>query len=752
MKPRRRLPIAPLPLCLACLLLAVSAAVTGAAFAGDGVADNGISPVAEAGAVNFELDVMPVLASAGCNSGACHGKQRGQNGFQLSLLGFDADFDFQAIVQEARGRRVFPAAPEESLLLRKAAQRVPHGGGKRLDPDGPQYEVIRRWIAQGMPRRGADDPVLLGIDLSPPGRLLESREQQQITVTARYSDGSTRDVTHVTAFQSNEPAIVAVDAAGLVRAGELAGEASIMARYMNCIATWNTAIPLAGSVDEALYTALPVANFIDPLVWDKLRQLRITPSDICDDATFLRRAHLDVIGRLPTPDEVRAFLADPASDKRSKLVDTLLARPEYADYWANKWADLLRPNPYRVGIKATLSLDAWLRDAFRENRPYDEFVSQLVTAQGSTWRNGAVTVFRDRREPDEIVTLVSQLFMGIRLECAKCHHHPFEVWGQDDFYGLAAYFARIGRKGTGLSPPISGGEEIVFTADSGSVAHPLTGAVVEPKPLFGTAPASEPGDDPRRALVQWMLADEQGYFAKVAANRVWAELMGRGLVDPVDDLRASNPASNERLLAALAQSFRDADFDLKKLIRTIMTSAVYQLDSLPSVRNAPDTRNYSRFYRQRLRAEVLLDAVCDVTGVPESFAAMAPGSRAVELWTHRIDSLFLDAFGRPDANQDPPCERTSDSTVVQTLHLMNAPQLHKKVVADEGRAAVLAKSDRGPAQIVEELYLATYARTPTADELSATVPLFGDSPETRRRAAEDLLWALVNTPEFLFKD
>ena len=375
MKPRRRLLIAPLPLCLACLLLAVSAAVTGAAFAGDGVADNGISPVAEAGAVNFELDVMPVLASAGCNSGACHGKQRGQNGFQLSLLGFDADFDFQAIVQEARGRRVFPAAPEESLLLRKAAQRVPHGGGKRLDPDGLQYEVIRRWIAQGMPRRGADDPVLLGIDLSPPGRLLESREQQQITVTARYSDGSTRDVTHVTAFQSNEPAIVAVDAAGLVRAGELAGEASIMARYMNCIATWNTAIPLAGSVDEALYTALPVANFIDPLVWDKLRQLRITPSDICDDATFLRRAHLDVIGRLPTPDEVRAFLADPASDKRSKLVDTLLARPEYADYWANKWADLLRPNPYRVGIKATLSLDAWLRDAFRENRPYDEFVS-----------------------------------------------------------------------------------------------------------------------------------------------------------------------------------------------------------------------------------------------------------------------------------------------------------------------------------------------------------------------------------------
>ncbi|MBX9790892.1 MAG: DUF1549 and DUF1553 domain-containing protein [Pirellulales bacterium] len=695
---------------------------------------------------------MPVLTAAGCNAGACHGKQRGQNGFQLSLLGFDASFDFQAIAQEARGRRVFPAAPEQSLLLRKASQSVPHGGGRRLDPVGPQYEVIRRWIAQGMPRCGANDPTLVDVVLDPPGRLLETGQEQRLTVTARYSDGSTRDVTHVTAFQSNEPAIVSVDAAGVVRAGQLAGEATIMARYMNNIATWNTAIPLEGSVDESLYARLPVANFIDPLVWDKLRQLRITPSGVCDDATFLRRAHLDVIGRLPTPDEVRAFLADTAADKRAHLIVRLLERPEYADYWANKWADLLRPNPYRVGIKATLSLDTWLRDAFRENRPYDRFVRELVTAQGSTWRNGAVTVFRDRREPDEIVTLVSQLFLGIRLECAKCHHHPFEVWGQDDFYGLAAYFSRIGRKGTGLSPPISGGEEIVFTADSGSVSHPLSGAVVEPKPLFGSARAIEKGGDPRDALVDWMVADERGYFAKAAANRVWAELMGRGLVDPVDDLRATNPPSNEPLLAALGDALREANFDLKSLIRTIMNSTVYQLDSLPSERNAADTRNYSRFYRQRLRAEVLLDAVCDVTGTPETFAAMPPGSRAVELWTHRIDSLFLDAFGRPDANQDPPCERTSDSTVVQTLHLMNAPQVHQKVVGDAGRAAKLAASQLRSEQIVEELYLATYARLPSREEQSSVLPLFGESADSRRRAAEDLLWALLNTPEFLFKD
>ena len=734
------------------LLLAAPATKLLAADAASPVARGIASPATTSAPVKFELDVMPVLTAAGCNAGACHGKQRGQNGFQLSLLGFDANFDFQAIAQEARGRRVFPAAPEQSLLLRKASQAVPHGGGRRLDPAGPQYGVIRRWIAQGMPRCDASDPTLVDVVLDPPGRLLETGQEQRLTVTARYSDGSTRDVTRVTAFQSNEPAIVSVDAAGVVRAGQLAGEATIMARYMNSIATWNTAIPLEGSVDEALYARLPVTNFIDPLVWNKLRQLRITPSNICDDTTFLRRAHLDVIGRLPMPAEVRAFLADAAPDKRARLVDQLLERPEYADYWANKWADLLRPNPYRVGIKATLSLDTWLRDAFRENRPYDRFVRELVTAQGSTWRNGAVTLFRDRREPDEIVTLVSQLFLGIRLECAKCHHHPFEVWGQDDFYGLAAYFSRIGRKGTGLSPPISGGEEIVFTADSGSVSHPLTGAVVEPKPLFGTARAIEKGDDPRDVLVDWMVADQRGYFAKAAANRVWAELMGRGLVDPVDDLRATNPASNEPLLAALGDALRESNFDLKSLIRTIMNSTVYQLDSLPSERNTADTRNYSRFYRQRLRAEVLLDAVCDVTGTRETFAAMPPGSRAVELWTHRIDSLFLDAFGRPDANQDPPCERTSDSTVVQTLHLMNAPQVHQKVVGDEGRAAKLAASDMRPEQIVEELYLATYARLASNEELSSVLPLFGEAADSRRRAAEDLLWALLNTPEFLFKD
>lgn len=702
--------------------------------------------------VLFELDVQPILSRAGCNSGACHGKARGQNGFALSLLGFDADFDYASIVKDARGRRLFPAAAERSLLLQKASGEIPHGGGERLKANGPEYATLRQWIHQGMARAGEKDPKLERIVLSPPERVLPAGEREQLVVTAHYSDGSTRDVTSLTNFASNEAAIVAVDDLGLITAGALPGEASIMARYMGNIATWNTAIPLSTPVAAEVYAQLPRKNFIDGHVWDKLAQLNIVPSPPAADSALLRRLYLDMIGRLPSVEETRTYLANPSPTKREELIDALLSRPEYGDYWANKWADLLRPNPYRVGIKATLSLDGWLREVFRENWPYDRFVRELVTAQGSTWRNGAVTVFRDRRSPDEIATLVSQLFLGTRLECAKCHHHPFEVWGQDDFYSLAAFFSRVAYKGAGISPPISGGEEIVFTADSGSVTHPLTGQTLPPRPLFGQAREAGPGEDPREAFVDWMLADGKEYFSRVAVNRVWAELMGRGLVDPVDDLRATNPASNQALLDALAAEFRRLNYDLKGLLRTIATSYVYGLASIPGEQNLSDTHNYSRHYRQRLRAEVLLDAVGDVTEVRESFSAMPPESRAVEIWTHRVDSLFLDAFGRPDPNQDPPCERTADTTVVQALHLMNAPGVHRQVTSDDGRAARLAKSPLAPQQIVEELYLATYSRFPNSEELAATTALFAADGGNRRSVIEDLMWALMNTPEFVFKD
>ncbi len=708
------------------------------------------APAIVSGEINFELDVLPILTAKGCNAGACHGKSRGQNGFALSLLGFDPEFDFAAIVKEAHGRRVFPAAPDNSLLLRKASLAMPHGGGLRLPVDSPEYDAVRRWVAGGLPRSTAGAPTLERIAIEPPEHIMAAGTSEQLRVLAHYSDGSVRDVTRLTEFQSSEAGVVTIED-GLVTAGSLPGESTLMARYMNHIATWNTAIPLATSIDPQVYAQLPRNNFIDGHVWDKLAKLGIEPSPPASDGTFLRRAYLDVIGRLPTPDDARAFLTSTAPTKRAELIDSLLDRPEYADFWANKWADLLRPNPYRVGIKPTMAFDAWIREQFRRNAPYDQFVRELLTAQGSTWRNGAATLFRDRRTPDEITPVVSQLFLGIRLECAKCHHHPFEVWGQEDFYSLAAYFARVTHKGQGISPPISGGEEVVFVAASGSVKHPITGQVLEPKPLFGEARPIAAGEDPRAVVAEWIASPSNPYFAQVAVNRVWADLMGRGLVDPVDDLRATNPPSNPELLKALGESFAADDFDFKKLLRTIMTSYVYGLSGETTPRNLSDTRNYSRHLRQRLRAEVLLDAVCDVTGVGEDFTGMPKSTRSMEIWTHRVDSLFLDAFGRPDANQDPPYERTSDATVVQALHLMNAPALHKKVTGDAGLAAQLAASERTPQQIVEELYLATYSRFPTAEEMADIGPIVEQHPN-RRQATEDLLWALINTPEFIFKD
>jgi hypothetical protein len=700
----------------------------------------------------YEGDVLPILTRAGCNAGACHGKARGQNGFQLSLLGFDRDFDYNALAREGRGRRVFPEAPEFSLLLRKPATELPHGGGKRLTPGSPAYETIRRWIAAGLPRTPADAPTLDRITVEPSERSMTNGATQQLVVTAHYSDGSTADVTHLAMFQSNESVLAAVSPEGLVTAGPLPGEAAIMARFLEKFAVCNVLIPMPERVPKQVYADLPRESFIDGLVYDKLQRLGLTPSDPAPEHTFLRRAYLDVIGRLPTAAEARTFLADTSSEKKLKLIDALLQRPEYADFWANKWADLLRPNPYRVGIKAVFNLDAWLRDAFRQNKPYDRFVRELLTAKGSTFRNGAAVVFRDRREPDEITPLVSQLFLGVRLECAKCHHHPFEIWGQDDFYSLAAYFGRVGHKGTGLSPPISGGEEFVTVAAKGDVKHPVTGKVLPPKPLAALAPTLDPERDPREALADWMTSPDNPFFAKVIVNRVWADLMGKGVVDPVDDLRATNPPSNGPLLNALADDFRKNGYDLKKLLRTIMNSHVYGLSSLTKGRNAADGRNFSRHYRQRLRAEILLDAVSDITGVPETFEAMPPGSRAMELWTVRGRSLFLDSFGRPDPNQDPPCERSAETTVVQALHLMNAPNLHRKVTADNGRAAQTAKSDKSPREIVEEIYLSVYGRPPGDDERRIAESLFTEPGATRRRTTEDLIWALVNTPEFVFKD
>lgn len=759
---------------------------------------------AAADEVSFELDVQPILTSTGCNSGACHGKQRGQNGFQLSLLGFDSDFDYAAITLESRGRRVFPAAPEQSLFLLKATGTVPHGGGRRIAKDSQNYKVLQKWLAQGRKRHAAEETSLERISLNTTNELLNPGEQRQLTVTAHYADGSKRVVTDVSTFQSNDPAIVAVSPTGLVVAGQLPGETAIMARYMNIIEVCSVAIPLAEKVAPGVYEKLPRHNGIDDLIWKKLQRLNITPSEPIGDAKFMRRVFTDIIGRLPTADEARQFLASDETDKRKKLVDQLLEMPEYAEFAANKWADLLRTNPYRVGIKTTLNYDHWIRQQFRNNVPYDQFVYSLITARGSTFRNGAVTMYRDRRSPDELTTIVTQLFLGIRLECAKCHHHPFEKWSQEDFYSFAAYFKNVGRKGTGLSPPISGSEEIILETGKAKVYHPATGKLLSPRPLFGelvaelassktplsatelmattTAPKTL-----RQSLAEWITSKENPYFAQVQVNRVWADLMGRGIVEPVDDLRATNPPTNKELLDYLAKDFQEHDFDLKHLIRTICGSYAYGLSSIPNENNTADRLNHSRHYRHRLRAETLIDSLAQITGVESTFAATPAGSRASEIWTHRTGSIFLDTFGRPNPNEDPPCERTREFTVTQSLHLMNAKDIHQRLTSSSGTAAKLAKSKKSPAEIATEIYLSIYSRRPDDAELAfATKLLRGEntvsppeqpiitkgsetkpsssgaanrsagvklpSPAVLKTRIEDLMWGMINSPEFSIQD
>lgn len=752
----------PAILCLAGLALPLAMAAA-AEPTGESLRAATESAASEFRPLSFELDVQPILAATGCNTGPCHGKQRGQNGFQLSLLGFDSDFDHDAVVREGRGRRIFPAAPEQSLLLLKATAVLPHGGGKRFDVDSDQHRLLVEWIRQGATRRLTDEPTLEHVELLQDKFVLAPSEEGSLSVLAHYSDGSQRDVTALATYLANESTVVAVDDLGQLKAGTLPGETAVMARYMNHICVADVVIPQSEPLPPDAFADLPQHNFIDEYIDAKLQQLAILPSPPADDATYLRRISLDLIGRLPTPDEVREFLAaaeqaassdSPGSaDYRRAWVDRLLDRPEYVDHWANQWADLLRPNPYRVGIKAVLNYDNWIRDQFREGVPYDEFVRRVVTAKGSTWHNGVATLYRDRRDPDEIATMVSQLFLGIRLDCAKCHHHPFEKWSQRDFYQFASFFAQVGRKGTGLSPPISGGEEIVFFSGTGSVKHPVTGETLSPVPLFGEAEEIAKDVDPREALARWMTSPENDYFAKVQVNRVWAALMGRGIVEPVDDLRSTNPPTHPEMFDALAKHFQESGYDVKELIRTIVSSRAYATSSEVNETNVGDRLNYSRHYRKQLRAETLLDAIADLTETPTSFGGGMPdGSRATQVWTHRVRSLFLDTFGRPDMNQDPPCERIEDATVTQSLHLMNDRDIDRRIRSDQGRAARLAASDLSAEQVTDELYLAAYSRLPDTEERTYAATLINAAGDKRRETIEDLMWAMVNSPEFTIQD
>ncbi len=711
-----------------------------------------VAPAPENAVPSFTRDVLPILSKAGCNAGSCHAKPEGQNGFRLSVFSYDPKSDFREIVHEARGRRVFPSAPGESLLLLKATNAIPHEGGDRFAKDSDSYRAIYAWMRGGMPYSADKEPSLNSIAVTPKERRYRQGASQRLLVHARYSDGSTRDVTALADFSSNEKEVANVSAAGVVTIGSVPGQAVIVARFMGMVGDSQITVPNDRLLPAEKYAALPVKNFIDRLAYARFQELGLFPSEGCTDEEFLRRASLDTIGTLPTAEEARAFLDDASPDKRAKLVDRLLEHPAFGDYWANRWADLLRPNPDRVGVKSVYVLDQWLRDSFRRNKPYDQFVREIVLSEGNNHRNGPAVVYRDRREPADLTTMFSQLFLGVRLDCAKCHHHPNEKWGQDDFYRMAAFFGPLKQKGGGISAPISGGSETFYFSPGKTVKHPVTGELMEPRPPDGPAVQLDDKADPRTALVDWMLSAENPFFAKAIANRIWAAFFGKGIVDPVDDFRLSNPASNPKLLDELAQEVLRSKYDLKALMRTILNSHLYQLSGTPNEWNRGDARNFSRSYRRRLPAEVIADAIADVTGVPNSYEGMPAGSRAIEAWTYKIDSRTMDAFGRPNSSSDCPCERDVRPSITQSLHLMNSRSLHSKLKSTEANARVeqIAKSERTPDEIVTEAYLTCYSRRPTHEERNIATASFSAEGATKRTATEDLFWALMNSAEFVF--
>jgi hypothetical protein len=700
-----------------------------------------VRPAPEGQQVSFVNDVMPVLSKAGCNAGSCHAKADGQNGFKLTIFAYDPRADYLEIVKDARGRRVFPAFPEESLLLKKATLAVPHDGGLRIERDSEEFHTLVGWIAQGMPYSRTNEPSLTGIEVFPKERRYRREARQPLLIQARYSDGAVRDVTELAEYLSNEKSLATVDDEGVVSIGKFSGEGAVVARFLGRVAVSTVMVPSDRVLPAEQFAALPVHNEIDRLVYQRLQKLGHLPSEGCTDAEFLRRASLDAIGTLPTAEETMAFLEDKSPDKRAKLIDRLLDHPAWADHWAVKWGDLVRGNPSRVGVKPVFLMDQWLRDVFRQNKPYDQFVRELLTAQGSTHKSGPPALFRDKRTPEDASGFVSQVFLGVRLECAKCHHHPSEKWDQKDYYQFAAFFSGTRRKGQGISAPISGEPEYIWATSSVAMKHPVTGEDLKPRAPDGPE-ATIPADrDPRAVLVDWMVQ---------AVNRVWAQFFGRGIVDPVDDFRASNPPSNEPLLDWLAKDFVAHQYDLKHLMRTILRSHTYQLSSAANETNVGDTKNFSRSYRRRLPAEVLLDAVAQVTGTRDNFTGLPEGSRALQTWNHKLNSDFMDAFGRPNSSAECPCERDARPSMVQALHLMNSTALNAKITSSEGRARLLAAGKATEDEIITDLYLSAYNRRPTDEERALAKKAFTAKDATRQSATEDILWALLNSAEFVF--
>jgi hypothetical protein len=724
--------------------------------------------------INFANQIVPILTKLGCNSGSCHGKASGQGGLKLSLFGFDPGMDHTALVRESLGRRLCLTAPDQSLLLLKATGTAAHGGGKRMEVGSDEYRLVRRWIAAGVPIGKPADPRVSRITIFPEQRVVPRHSRQQLAVYAHYSDGAVADITRRAQYESNELDIAGVDDEGSVRTDDLSGQAAIMARYQGHVATFRASVPLGRPVPAYQFDAKTV---VDRHTLSQWKQLDLMPSDLCSDEVFIRRVHIDIAGTLPTPEQVKKFLASKDPAKRDKLIDALLETPEYSYYFANKWADILKvkrvkPETQRMErARGTFAFHGWIRDAIARDMPYDRFAREIITASGDNIRNPPSFWFKEVSQPASFVGNLGQVFLGLRLSCAECHHHPYEKWSQDDFWGIAAFVGRTGIKTTMLPSENGSGDPVrrqsVFTriGPDTRLYIPRTGRTAVMHLLDGAPVQTQPEEDPRQKLVDWLVDVKNPYFARAVANRYWAHFFGRGIVDPLDDMRATNPPSNPELLDALARELTDHKYGLKHLVRIICKSRTYQLSAVPNGINQADRQTYARYYPKRMTAEVLFDAFHQVTGTTSTLvhtgndfglsgqplpADRHAPTRAIMLPDESFASYFLDVFGRPERISPCECERGGESHLSQVLHLLNSKEVNGKVAAAGARAATLARDARPEEEKIEELFLWVFARKPTEKDMKLARAYIEKHADDKSIAYQDMLWALINSNEFLF--
>jgi hypothetical protein len=697
---------------------------------------------AEATPVDFIRDVNPLLSKVGCNQGTCHGSANGKNGFKLSLRGYDSLYDYRALIDDISGRRFNRSQPSQSLMLLKPTQGVPHEGGFLFDEDSRVYKTLEQWIAEGCQFK-ADSARVTGIEIYPPTPLLQLRhDQQQLIVIAKYADGSTRDVTRDAAFETSNFEVATVSKTGLITAVQR-GEAAALVRYEGNYAA--APISILGNRDGYEWTPQPELNFIDGLVNNKLQRMKILPSGSANDAEFLRRVTLDIVGVPPSIEEVNAFVNDPTEPqaKRAAKIEQLLAGSGYVEHWTLKWSDLLLNRRKTVTERGVWAFRNWIRQAIATNKPYDQFASELITANGNTFENPAANYFRIAREPKLVMENMTQVFLGTRFNCNQCHDHPFERWTQRQYYELAAYFADVGRR------PMPDGDEFIFTMSSPTaVVNPDTNQSAAPKFPFDHAGAINT-ETRREQLAQWLTARENPYFAKSIVNRYWSYFFGRGIIDPVDDIRASNPASNPELLEALTRDFVEHNHDLKRLIRLICNSATYQRSLDANVWNEDDTANFSHALPRRLSAEQLYDSIIQATGAPRALPGVPAGFRAAELPDPQVEVAFLDMFGRAPRESPCECERTSDVSLGQTLNMVNGSTIGDAIAHPQGIIARSLAAGATNDQLIDTIYLSALCRKPIAEELTQAQAYFTNSGNPKE-AAEDLMWALINSPGFLF--